>query len=262
MERKGISVFLRVRNEEKTLRLALLSSMYISDQIVVVDNCSKDNSFEIAQEFKKEFSLENMVVEKFEYDPQERESTLADLYNYTVSFTTGKWLVKWDGDCYCEEENCRLIRNSIDKYEDNKNVDGLYLSNRIIYKGFEKVSKNLGTEMGIFRYHKGLTYVAYQKGLQVVGQKLYNQEKYFLADDLLEKPIWHIRLKTSEELVRSRFILHFYRQNPDCSLEEFIERNKEGRTFEQIENEMFLNDIELYNEHKHGKIPEEILSLK
>ncbi len=242
--RQGISVFLRVRNEEKTLNLALTSAKNIGDQIVFVDNCSTDNSYKIAERFKQKHCLENMIIKKFEYDPKLREATLSDLYNYTLNYTTGKWCVKWDGDLFSNEQDCKKIREALLKYYDNDSVQGLYFSNKIVYLSSMLMQKGFGAELGAFKFSPETIYVNFHKsGTLIAGECLYKQDKLFIANDILHDPIiWHIREKSDEELVRSTLVYLYYRENPSINFEEFVLQKKGLLTWEEM-RETLIDDI-------------------
>jgi len=256
--RKGTSIFLRVRNEAKTLKLALQAASYLGDEIVFVDNCSTDNSFEIAEQFKQENKEKKIINVKFEYDSKLREATLSDLYNYALSYTTGKWIIKWDGDLYLDECSCEKVKNAIKKYDENEKVDGLYLSNRVVYNNFQYVSKQLGSEMAILKWRPGLIYTDNHANKEIqVGEEIYKPLQYFLANDILYNPIvWHLRFKNSEQFMRSRLTLEFYSKKIPISFEEFFKQSLNEKTFDELQHEYLRNSIEEYNEQKHGKIPQ------
>lgn len=261
--RKGISVFIRARDEEQTIKLSLEAAKNLGDQIVFVDNCSVDRTFEIAQEFKEKNKLKNMVVEKFENDPKKREATLSDLYNFTVSLTTGKWLIKWDGDLFLDKKDCDKVKKTILKYNSDERTKGLYMANRVIFRDFKHVLRTVGAEMGAFKWHKGLTYISeHREGFPLVGQALYKQNTYLLANDILHDPIiWHIRVKTAEEFVKSRYTLQYYREIPNCTLEEFIVKNMGEVSYEDREKAMLGESLVPYDLKEHGEIPKEMIEL-
>lgn len=247
--RQGISVFLRVRNEEETLNLALTSAKNIGDQIVFVDNCSTDNSVKIAERFKEKHNLDNMEIRKFEYDPKIREATLSDLYNFTLNFTTGKWCVKWDGDLYSNEEDCKKFRDSMLKYDDHERVQGLYFSNKVVYFNKKLMQKGFGAELGAFKFSSETIYVDFHRqGTLIAGECLYKQNKLFIANDVLHDPIiWHIRTKSDEDFVRSRLIYLYYREKPEITFDEFVLQKKGKLTWEEM-CRPYLGELETISE--------------
>ena len=252
---------IRNKNEELTLELALESAKNLGDQIVFVDNNSTDKSVEIAKAFKEKYKLEEMLILSFDIDLKSNLATFADYYNYALSFCDREWVMKWDSDQFAEKYLCDKIRQTCDKYINDNNVHGFYIRNRVICRDKKTVYKGWGDECGIFKNIAGRTYVSNMTKLGL--ESLYKQREMYLDSALLDEFVWHLRFKSSEEFVKSRFSYPFFADGTKTDFEQYVKDNMGGHTFDELE-EIWLKDIvEQYNESKYRKpIPQEIINLQ
>ncbi len=89
--KKGISLLIPTQNSEKTVELCIKSFIDFADEIIVVDNGSKDNTIDIMLKIQKEF---NKV--KFFNKPE-----LIDLYHnrqFAFEQSIYDWIVRIDSD--------------------------------------------------------------------------------------------------------------------------------------------------------------------
>lgn len=252
---------MRCKNEEKTLLLALNSISKIADEIIFIDNNSTDNTLKIAREFKDTHCVD-MTIAKFEKDILKFEATLADYYNYALSFATGDWIIKWDGDLFAEDDLCKKIRQCIID-NDKSEFDGIYLRNKII-RG-SKMFVSYGSECAIFRNEKGRTFFIDASNTQHYYEELLDQNKMVICGDLYDYPVWHIRFETPKEFVKSRLFFMYLHLKPCLSFEQFVEKyiiDNGNISYNEMEQGLLKGALEDYNKEKHGIIPKEILELK
>ncbi|WP_432472025.1 glycosyltransferase [Amphritea sp. HPY] len=106
----GASAMLRVKNEERRIVSCLESIVDLFDEIVVIDNGSKDSTKELVEKFKVEHVLgDRVVVHSYpftvakcgsEHQATEANSlrSLAYYYNWCVSRCGYSVICKWDAD--------------------------------------------------------------------------------------------------------------------------------------------------------------------
>jgi len=94
--KEGIAAIVPVYNEAYHLEIVLKSLSEVADQIIVLDNGSTDNSFEVALLFQKKYNRAGEIeVLKF---PNHK---LVDLLNEGLERVEHEWLLRWDGDFVC-----------------------------------------------------------------------------------------------------------------------------------------------------------------
>lgn len=105
--KNGISVLLPTQNEEKIVKLSILSFLDFADEIIIVDNGSNDKTIEIVTNLSKTFPKI-----KFYNKPE-----LPDLYHnrqFALKQSKFRWICRFDSDfvAYTDGENNILkLRN-------------------------------------------------------------------------------------------------------------------------------------------------------
>jgi len=115
-ERNGTSAMLRVKNEEAKIEYCLRSILTAFDEIVVVDNESKDKTLDIVRKIKEETDREDKI-KIFSYPfkiarcgsehwntPENSVHSLVYYYNWALSQCSHRYVCKWDGDMVLREE--------------------------------------------------------------------------------------------------------------------------------------------------------------
>jgi len=103
----GISVMIRVRDEEAWIAKSLLSLNEFADEVVVVNNNSLDNTL-------KEI---NSVRDKLKYKlivEDETSDDICEVSNHALSLTLYRWIFRWDSDFIAytsSEKNIKNLRN-------------------------------------------------------------------------------------------------------------------------------------------------------
>lgn len=86
----GISVFIRLRDEEDRIRYSILSIKDFADEIIIGDNGSQDRSVEIVETLIEEGLNINLYK-----CPDMRINELTD---FLLKKTSYRWVMKWDAD--------------------------------------------------------------------------------------------------------------------------------------------------------------------
>lgn len=115
MTKPLVSVIMPVYNCENYLRLALDSitnQTYKNLEIIVVDDCSSDNSWEIIKEYE---ARDDRIKA---YKNKENSKIVATM-NFAISKSTGKYLARMDGD---DEKVSDSIESQVAFMEKNEDV--------------------------------------------------------------------------------------------------------------------------------------------
>ncbi len=94
-----VSVILPVYNCEDTLNEAIdsiINQTYINWEIVVCDDCSTDNSFNVLKEYQR------ILGDKFILLQNEKNSKIAYTLNHCLKYAKGKYIARMDGDDRCK----------------------------------------------------------------------------------------------------------------------------------------------------------------
>lgn len=115
---KTLSVLVAAKNEEDFIGLCLAYLQPHVDEIIVVDNGSKDRTKEIAEKFEK--------VKLFDYP---ETTDMSAVRNFSLSKATGDWFLQVDPDEIYPESEMLKIREFIETAEEKG-----YISARVHYK--------------------------------------------------------------------------------------------------------------------------------
>ena len=124
----GITALLRVKNEEKNIRMAIAACKKVFDKIIIVDNNSTDKTLPIIQEmidvesssdriklFSYPFQVAKCGVPNFQCDEKSVHS-LAYFYNYALSCCQTSAVFKWDADMLLTDKMTEYLGYFLDEY--------------------------------------------------------------------------------------------------------------------------------------------------
>lgn len=109
--KKGISVYVPVKNEESWITPCLESLVGVADQFIVIDNGSTDQTWSLIQEFKKQHES---VIEIIAI--QRPGALLVEIVQEALSFVNREWVLKWDSDLIASKERFIALKETLDKY--------------------------------------------------------------------------------------------------------------------------------------------------
>lgn len=107
-----ISIVVAVYNAEKTLKKcieSLLNQTYENTEIILVNDCSKDNSLDICNEYSK--ANDNVKVIS-----NDRNSGVSDTRNNGIDNSTGEYICFVDSDDYVEPNYLEVLYSNYKKY--------------------------------------------------------------------------------------------------------------------------------------------------
>lgn len=111
-----VSVIIPTYNAEKTIERAIdsvLNQTFLQYEIIVVDDCSTDNTFLLLQKLSRKIS--NMYIFQ-----NERNSKSAFTRNVAIQHSSGEYIMQLDDDDYCLED--RMARQ-VEFLDVNKTYD-------------------------------------------------------------------------------------------------------------------------------------------
>ncbi|MCK4338870.1 MAG: glycosyltransferase [Candidatus Cloacimonetes bacterium] len=155
-ERKpGISVMIRVKNEEKWIAISLRSLKGFADEVIIVDNDSTDNTMN--EILKVKSSLPFPIVLKKDSSPD-----ICQISNKALSLTTHRWIMRWDADFIAYTSGDRNIIK-LRKYLLSLNRNNFYVIYPLLinfsYDLFHlRKNKELHSENYIHTFHPLLKY--------------------------------------------------------------------------------------------------------
>jgi glycosyltransferase involved in cell wall biosynthesis len=87
----GISVMIRLFNEEYSIAESLLSLNEFADEVIVINNGCTDSSMEKIEEVKPNLKYNLNLYDNFSKD-------YVEISNFGLEKTSYQWIVRWDGD--------------------------------------------------------------------------------------------------------------------------------------------------------------------
>jgi glycosyltransferase involved in cell wall biosynthesis len=151
----GISVFIRLKNEEDWIRYSILSIKDFADEIIVGDNGSEDKSLEIVEGL-----IDEGLNIKLYKCPHMRINELTDFVLKKASY---KWVMKWDADFIARTTGEHSIVNLRKKLMDmDRNRYYLIMISHICLAGdlfHQKPDELIHTEEYIYTNSDYLTFI-------------------------------------------------------------------------------------------------------
>ena len=99
----GISVMIRVRDEEEWIAKSLLSLNEFADEVVVVNNNSTDRTLIEIEQVKEQLKYK-LIVE------DEPSDDICKVSNHALSLTSYRWIFRWDSDFIAYTSGNRNIK--------------------------------------------------------------------------------------------------------------------------------------------------------
>ena len=95
--KRGISVYISVKNEAQWIEPTIRSLAPFVDQFSFIDNGSTDDTAEIIHRVAADLSLDYVL----EHHP---DADFGEARDYAVANTTCSWILRWDGDIICRTQ--------------------------------------------------------------------------------------------------------------------------------------------------------------
>ena len=101
---KGVSVIIRVKNEEDWLETSIRSLIGFADEIIVGDNGSTDKTPETLENLRREYPEILRVYSLPDLD-------ILALTNHLIDETSYRWIARWDADFVAQTDGTHNISN-------------------------------------------------------------------------------------------------------------------------------------------------------
>ncbi|MCF7792791.1 MAG: glycosyltransferase family 2 protein [Candidatus Cloacimonetes bacterium] len=254
--KNGISVMMRVNNEEKWIAQSLLSLNEFADEVVVINNNSTDNTLQEIENVKPELKFK-LILEN------ENSNDICKVSNHALSLTSYRWIFRWDSDFIAYTSGDRNIKH-LREYLLNLNPRKFYL---IFPATFSfagdifhvKIGKETNSEGYIHTWHPKLKYV--RKGKFEILKVPF----YYKIKRLEEIFFVHIGSAKSVNKLLHRFFWLYWQDH----LKEFSEiddyiKDKLQKKYDGIDPEQFVKmefkrlilPIRKYKKSEFGDYPE------
>ena len=127
----GISLIIRAKNEESNIELCIESVIDLVDEIIFVNNNSNDDTLKLINKLAVKYdkikvynyfiNVNKVGVEHQNALKNKDKNTLGNFYNWCLSKSTMKNVIKWDADFICIRQNfISMINNFQVKNKNNK----------------------------------------------------------------------------------------------------------------------------------------------
>jgi len=154
--KNGISVLIRVRDEEEWIAKSLLSLNDFADEVVVVNNNSADGTLEEIERIKPQLKYV-LVLEN------EISNDICRVSNHALSLTSFRWIFRWDSDFIAHtsgSQNIKFLRDFLLSLNEKKHYLIFPLTYSFAGDLFHvKTGKETNSEGYIHTWHPKLNYV-------------------------------------------------------------------------------------------------------
>lgn len=116
--KEKVSVLIPTYNVERFVEKAVRSIMqqtYTNLEIIIVDDCSTDNTFTILEKLAKEDN-------RIKLYKNEVNKKIAETLNFALAQATGKYIARMDGDDYSYPKRIEILHNYLQKNQEIKLV--------------------------------------------------------------------------------------------------------------------------------------------
>ena len=154
--KNGISVMIRVKDEEDWIAKSLLSLNVFADEVVIVNNNSIDNTLKEIESVKNQLKYK-LIVEDGPSDD------ICEVSNHALSLTNFRWIFRWDSDfiAYTSgNRNIKLLREYLLNLNPRKHYLIFPLTFSFAGDIFHvKTGKETNSEGYIHTWHSKLEYI-------------------------------------------------------------------------------------------------------
>ena len=221
---KGISVIMRVKNEEDWIEPSIYSIINFADEIVIVDNGSKDRTIHKLEQIKNKFGEKIKLYSK-------PDLNLIDVSNYALSKTTYHWIIRWDGDMIARTSGPNAIYNLRKKLL-SLNSNRYY----VIYLSHIQLTGDIFHQDPLEKIHTEDYIFTYSKSSQFIFTGKYEGikiPKYFRIIKMKTIYSFHVHVKPAWRMLQKKYWLLWLEKNdyhryPD--LDSFI-KDKRGKEY-------------------------------
>ncbi|WP_281716144.1 glycosyltransferase family 2 protein [Alteromonas sp. CyTr2] len=251
-------------NEEDFIEYAITSISEHCDEIVVVDNCSKDNT---VLKIKSLCKKNKNINEKVQLFALNKPKQLADARNFGIEQATNDWIIKWDGD-FCAYSDSDSINEKIKPFSELINLIERTYENYDIYLlhslnicgdlyHFDKTRKYLGLSGDSFIGRKDcMSYGVNEKygDVGILRRPDGRTPRFFRLNDPERDPMFFLHIygvKNDEYLLYRRFLSEFQVWVANNAHIDFWEWMREVKDYDKESGVIYVQKQLLSNMEKH-----------
>ena len=223
----AVSIIIPMYNAEKYLEECLQSLLYqtLKDiEVIVVDDCSTDNSLEIAKNFIPKFEAENKNFLLIKLT--QRSGCPGIPRNVALDYAKGKYIFFMDSDDFLSDDALEVFFNAAESFNadvvdaymtfEYKEVDGKFEQKFQVMKNSDRIKKPMLETADIAKRVENFIGIKY---LNTVWSKFFNRN--FLIENNIKFPAMTITedliftfqsVVLAKNFVRIPFIGYFYRK--------------------------------------------------
>ena len=252
----AVSVIIPMYNAEKYLEECLQSLLYQTLknlEIILVDDCSTDNSLEIVKKFVPKFDAENknFVIIKL----TQRSGCPGIPRNFALDYAKGKYIFFMDSDDFLSDDALEIFYNAAETFNadvvdaymtfEYKEVDGKFEQKLQSTKKSDRITKPMLETADISKRVENIIGIKY---VNTVWSKFFNRK--FLIEKNIKFPAMTITedliftfesIVLAKNYVRIPFVGYFYRQYKGSTSRS--SRNIERMSLDFIEGVNCLNNF-------------------
>ena len=248
----GISLIIRAKNEEKNIKMCIESVVDLVDEIIFVNNNSTDNTLKIIENLALKY--DNIKVYNYFIDVSKVGiehnnalknndfNTLGNYYNWCLSKSRMKNVIKWDADFICIRNNFismiknLKIRNKYNNYAVWFSGYTLFINNNNYYINL----KSYYNEFRLFSYYNGFKW--YDGDLCEFNEPYLNKcsDKIYVYD-----PIFYELKRTDLDEFDSRSSLIDNRDKNDFNILSNLKNNKSMNNLYNINYNLINYDLNI-----------------
>lgn len=264
--KNGITVIIPTKNEERWIKLSILSVEPLVDEVIVIDSTNFDNTTKII----KNLAEKNEKIKHIFLD-YEAPNAIALACEIGLLNANYKWILKWEGDCVLKTEAIEVWKNKLDKLNKNRyyvlsfphvNLEGdIYHQPKI--GSFGGPEGRLLTFSPDLRFSMKITETTQAE--QVMGNSIWGH-RYppWYTDIICNEPyIFHCNIKSPKRMLVRIFWQDYMKlKNSNLSLEQYVEKRVAAEwhmTMQQAEKKVTENlnqNLIPYDEARFGKLPD------
>ncbi len=252
----AVSVIIPMYNAEKYLEECLQSLLYQTLknlEIILVDDCSTDNSLEIVKKFVPKFDAENknFVIIKL----TQRSGCPGIPRNFALDYAKGKYIFFMDSDDFLSDDALEIFYNAAETFNADvvdayitfgyKEVDGKFEQKLQSTKNSDRITKPILETADISKRVENIIGIKY---VNTVWSKFFNRK--FLIEKNIKFPAMTITedliftfesIVLAKNYVRIPFVGYFYRKYKGSTSRS--SRNIERASLDFIEGVNCLNNF-------------------
>lgn len=182
---KKISIIIPIFNSANTLDKcinSLICQSYSNLEIILIDDGSLDNSFEICKMYQKKDK--RIIIY------QKKNTGVSDTRNFGINIATGDYICFVDSDDFVHPDFCKVLLNNMNLFDADLSCCGYYESYDNNYKlklndsNYKTVLQN-DKYIGIYKYYQGFLCNKLYKSNIIKNNNLKLNENIAMCEDLL-----------------------------------------------------------------------------